>query len=51
MFVEYYNSIFQTANPEQVEEVVENIPQVVTEEMNSQLIREYTAAEVDIALK
>ena len=51
LFVEYYNSIFQTANPEQVEEVVENIPQVVTKEMNSQLIREYTAAEVDIALK
>jgi hypothetical protein len=51
LFVEYYNSIFQTANLEQVEEVVENIPQVVTEEMNSQLTREYTAAKVDIALK
>ena len=45
LFVEYYKSLFQTANPEQIEEVLENIQQVVTEETNNQLIKEFTAEE------
>jgi hypothetical protein len=51
LFVEYYKSLFQTANPDQVEQVVEDIQCVVTAEMNSQLISEFTAVEVEIALK
>ena len=35
LFVEYYNSLFQTANPEQIDEVLDNIQRVVTEEMNN----------------
>ena len=51
LFIEYYNSLFQTVNPEQVEEVVEDIQKVITEEMNSQLVKEFTAEEVQVALK
>ena len=51
LFVEYYNSLFQTVNPEQVEEVVEDIQRVVIEEMNNQLVKEFIAAEVHAALK
>uniref|UniRef100_A0A2N9G7B6 Reverse transcriptase domain-containing protein n=1 Tax=Fagus sylvatica TaxID=28930 RepID=A0A2N9G7B6_FAGSY len=40
-----------TANPEQIDEVLDNIQMVVTEEMNNQLIKEFTAEEVDVALK
>ena len=51
LFIEYFNSLFQTVNPEQVEEVVEDIQSVVTEEMNSQLVKDFTVEEVQVALK
>ena len=51
LFIEYYNSLFNTANPCQVEQVVDCIPQVVSAEMNNLLITEFTPDEVTTALK
>ena len=50
-FLEYYSNLFTSANPPQIEEVVENILPVVTPEMNRQLTRDFTSSEVDHAIK
>uniref|UniRef100_A0A2N9FN80 Protein kinase domain-containing protein n=1 Tax=Fagus sylvatica TaxID=28930 RepID=A0A2N9FN80_FAGSY len=51
LFIDYYNSLFQTENPGQIEQVVEHILPVVTEGMNEELCREFTSGEVAVALK
>uniref|UniRef100_A0A2N9GDB5 Reverse transcriptase domain-containing protein n=1 Tax=Fagus sylvatica TaxID=28930 RepID=A0A2N9GDB5_FAGSY len=51
LFLDHYNSLFQTVTPDQVEHVVEDIQRVVTAEMNCQLVKEFTSAEVEVALK
>lgn len=51
LFFYYYNSLFQTEHPDQIEQVVEHIMPVVTEGMNEDLCREFTPAEVVVALK
>ena len=51
MIVEYYNKLFTTSNPHDIEEVVQFTKQVVTKDMNSCLIRNFSKDEVEIALK
>jgi hypothetical protein len=51
LFIEYYSSLFNTANPSQVEQVVECIPRVVTHEMNKLLTCQFTPEEVHAALQ
>jgi hypothetical protein len=50
LMIRYYNTLFTTSNPTNLEEVVENVPKVVTEEMNNNLIREFKAEEVEQAI-
>ena len=51
LFLDYYTSLFQTANPDQIEQVVQHIMPVVMGEMNEELSREFTPGEVAVALK
>ena len=51
LFINYYNSLFTTANPAHIEKVAECIAPVVTDEMNNSLLREFTSDEVIRALK
>ena len=51
MIVEYYNKLFTSSNPHDIEEVVQFTKWVVTEDMNSCLIRNFSKDEVEIALK
>ena len=51
MIVEYYNKLFTSSNPHDIEEVVQFTKRVVTEDMNSCLIRNFSKDEVEIALK
>lgn len=51
MFVEYYKHLFTTLNPHGIEEVVQYTKQVVSEDMNNCLIRNFSKDEVEIALK
>ena len=47
----YYNTLFTTSNPTNLDEAVENVPTVVTVEMNNNLIREFKAEEVEQAIQ
>lgn len=49
-FVRYFKSIFTTASPLGMEESMTDIRGQVTDDMNSLLLREFTADEVDYAL-
>ena len=51
MIGKYYKQLFTTSNPHEIEEVVQFTKQVVTEDMNCCLIRNFTKDEVEIALK
>ena len=51
MIVEYYNKLFTSSNPHDIEEVVQFTKRVVIEDMNSFLIRNFSKDEVEIALK
>ena len=51
MIVEYYKQLFTTSNPHDIEEVVQFTKQVVTKDMNSCLIRNFSKDKVEIALK
>ena len=51
MIVEYYNNLFTTSNPHDFGEVIECTKHVVSEEMNSYLIKNFSKAEVETALK
>ena len=51
MIVKYYKQLFTTSNPHEIEEVVQFTKQVVIEDMNCCLIRNFTKDEVEIALK
>jgi hypothetical protein len=48
--VSYYKSLFTSANLGDMEEVLNGVSRVVSSEMNDQLIREFTASEVEQAL-
>ena len=49
--VDFYQNLFTSANPNNFEEVVDLIPQVVTNEMNQKLVADFTFEEVEVALK
>ena len=51
MIVEYYNKLFTSSNLHDIEEVVQFTKRVVTEDMNSCLIRNFSKDEVEIALE
>lgn len=49
-FVSYFRSIFTTAMPYGIEESIADISVRVTDDMNLQLLREFTGDEVDYVL-
>ena len=49
--VDFYQSLFTSANPDSFDEVLDEIPHLVTSNMNAQLTDTFTAAEVEAALK
>ena len=51
MIVEYYKHLFTTQIPHDIEEVVQFTKQVVSEDMNNCLIRNFSKDEVEVALK
>lgn len=52
MFRNYFANLFTTTNPSQaqLEAVLQNMPRKVTEEMNKELERPFTAEEILVAL-
>jgi hypothetical protein len=51
LLINYYDTLFTTAQPEEIEEVVAQVSQVVTEDINKALTREFQASEVELAIK
>ena len=51
LFIDYYSELFTTSNPSHLAEVLENIPQVVSDSMNADLVKPFVKQEVDVALK
>ena len=51
MFINFYKDLFTSANPSQIEQVVEKIPLVVTPDMNHHLTRDFVPLEVIEAVK
>ena len=51
MIVEYYKHLFTTQNLHDIEEVVQFTKQVVSEDMNNSLIRNFSKDKVEVALK
>ena len=49
--VDFYQSLFTSANPNSFDEVLDEIPHLVTSDMNTQLTDMFSAAEVEAALK
>ena len=49
--LQFYQDLFTTSGPDSFEEILEQIPQVVSTYMNQELTREFMAEEVEIALK
>lgn len=49
--LQFYQELFATSSPDRFEEIIEQIPQVVSTDMNQQLTREFTVDDVEIALK
>jgi ribonuclease HI len=47
----YYETIFTTSQPTQIEEAVAHVPHVISSSMNESLTRAYTEIEVEEALK
>ena len=49
--VDFYQDLFTSSNPTNFETILEEIPHVVIEEMNSELMKEFLTQEVEVALK
>jgi len=49
--ISYFDNIYSSSHPSQIEEVTDAIPSKVTAEINESLIREFTRDEVVVALK
>ena len=47
----YYQNLFSTSSPENFSNLLEHVPQLITDEMNSYLSSEFLACEVSAALK
>lgn len=50
ILIEYYQGLFNSANPCSIDQAVADIPLIITPEMNIMLQEDYTRAEVEIAL-
>ena len=48
LFCDYFKGLFATSNPSHVEEVLATIPRVVSDSMNSNLMKDFTRQEVEI---
>lgn len=46
LFVNYFDNLFETSNPDNFEPVLNGVNRCITEEMNDSLLLEFTAAEV-----
>ena len=51
ILVDFYQNLFASSSPNQIEEALEATPMVVTEEMNLELMAPFEKAKVDMALK
>ena len=52
ILVDYYQQLFTSSNPSMVEEVVAHIPCTITNELNAELLADFTREEVVVvALK
>ena len=51
ILVDYYQQLFTSSNPSMVEEVVTHIPCTITNELNAELLADFTREEVAVALK
>ena len=51
IIVNYYQTLFITSNPWEINYVLQFTPQVVTPDMNNMLLAKFTKIEVDITLK
>ena len=51
ILVDYYQQLFTSSNPSMVEEVVAHIPCTITDELNAELLADFTREEVVMALK
>ena len=51
MIIVYYNQLFTTSNPHDIEEVVQHTKKVVSNDMNNCLTRNFSKEEVENALK
>ena len=49
--MDFYQDLFTSSNPTNFETILEQIPHVVIEEMNSELMKEFLTQEVEVALK
>ena len=47
----YFQDLFRTTGPTEIQQVTRNVPRVVSEDMNNSLSQDYTAEEVEIAIK
>ena len=50
VIIQHFSTLFQSSNPNAIEEVVAHIPRVVTEEVNDWLVRDFHLEEVRFAL-
>jgi hypothetical protein len=50
-FEDHFVSLFSSSHPTEFDSVLSGVHRVVTDEMNAELVREFTAEEVDTALK
>ena len=51
ILVDYYQQLFTSSNPSMVEEVAAHIPCTITDELNAELLADFTREEVIVALK
>ena len=47
ILLRYYETIFKSSQPTQIDEVVAHVPQVVSQSMNDSLLREFTGGKVE----
>ena len=50
VIIQHFLTLFQSSNPNAIEEVVAHIPRVVTDDMNDWLVRDFHAEDVRFAL-
>ena len=51
LIMQHFDNIFRTSLPENIEETVAHVPNLISQEVNDTLTSEFTAREVELALK